>query len=482
MTAPRASLSQSLAQKTALSQQLRQSVELLQLSGPELQKEIETQLSTNPLLKLEDDSDTSFDEDSQQAPESGRTHSPAALHSADAGVAQDFREPNYLTWRGTVAEIEDYDPYSSIRSEESLSDHLLRQLGCLHLSPQERLRCAWIIGNLDEQGFLPDSLEEIAEDCAASTGDDGDALAWRTALRLVQSFDPVGVAAAGPTQALILQIDRSSASKPIRTVARTLLTHCPSFLAKRDYKTAAKTLGTDTTTVREAHSLILSLNPHPASAFGDTQRSGCVIAEVILVKSANGWKALLNPAVVAKLHFDERTYKLLTDAKLEGRDLTDWRTRAREAKNFVRALEMRYSTITAVAQTIADLQEAFFSQGPRSLRPLGLKDIAQRLNLSESTVSRAVSGKYLQSPAGTFELKHFFTTALTGEDGEAASAAAARRLIVEAIAQENPAKPLSDAAIAEILAEQGIHLARRTVAKYRELEQIPPKSLRKRLP
>lgn len=469
---PRAALSQTITQKTVLSQQLRQSVELLQLSGPELQRELEVQLLSNPLLKL--------DEESSAAETPIKSEGLPAQQAPEAGVAHDFREPNYLTWRGTAPETEDFDPYGAIGSQETLSDYLLHQLGCLRLAKDLRMRCAWIIGNLDDEGFLSDSLEELARDGAQVIGVTEDLYAWQEALRLVQGLDPAGIAADGPTQSLLIQLSRLEVSEEERTIASALLTGMPEALAKRDHKAAARALGVTVEKIEQAHALILSLNPHPASAFADTHETGCVIAEVLLVKTKEGWKAVLNPDVVARLRFDDETYNLLTQAKLQGKDLADWKARARDARGFVRALEMRYSTITAVAQTIADMQEAFFTEGPKALKPMGLKDIAARLGLSESTVSRAAAGKYLQSPSGTFELKYFFSSALAGDDGQTASAAAARQLIVEAVAKENPAKPLSDAAIAEILASHGIHLARRTVAKYREIEQIPPKSLRKR--
>lgn len=475
---PAVSLTQTLTQKTQLSLQMRQSVELLQLSGPELQNEIDARLLANPLLKADDEGGFAFESASaaEEAPAPQKSREPVR----DAGVARDFREPNYLTWRGTLSDKEDFDPYGTLSSEESLCEHLLGQLGCLHLSADERQRCEWIIGNLDERGFLPEPLEDIARGFEQEAGRSSDMTAWRTALRLVRSFDPAGVAASGPTEALLLQLDRTQCEKSVRKAAEELLRQMPEALAKRDYKGAAKALGCPPEVIEQAHALVLSLNPQPASLFSDTREAGCVIAEVLLVKEANRWKAVLNPAVVTHLRFDEETFSLLTQAKLQGKDLAEWRERARDAKGFVRSLEMRYSTVTAVAQTIADLQADFFTLGPKALKPMGLRDVAQRLNLAESTVSRAAAGKYLQSPSGTFELRYFFTAALAGEDGEAASAAAARRLIVEAVAAEDPAKPLSDAAIVEILAGKGVHLARRTVAKYREIEKIPPKSLRKK--
>ena len=431
---PRASLSQTITQKTVLSQQLRQSVELLQLSGPELQRELEVQLLSNPLLKLDEEPEA--EDVPSKAEDVGYRPTP------EAGVAHDFREPNSLTWRSTTPDIEEFDPYGTIGSQETLSDYLMHQLGCLHLPDEERMRCAWIIGNLDDEGLLSEDFEALIQEGKQALNVSNDENAWCCALRLVQSFDPAGVAASSPTHALLIQLSRLNVPETIRSLACELLSHMPETLARRDHKAAAKALGVAVEDVEQAHDLILSLNPHPASAFADIHEAGCVIAEVLLVKADGRWKAILNPAVVSRLRFDNETYNLLTQAKLHG--------------------------------------EAFFTEGPKALKPMGLKDIAARLGLSESTVSRAAAGKYLQSPSGSFELKYFFTSALPSDDGQTASAAAARQLIVEAVSKENPAKPLSDAAIAEILASHGIHLARRTVAKYREIEQIPPKSLRKR--
>lgn len=232
---PRAALSQTITQKTVLSQQLRQSVELLQLSGPELQRELEVQLLSNPLLKL--------DEESSAAETPIKSEELPAQQAPEAGVAHDFREPNYLTWRGTAPETEDFDPYGAIGSPETLSDYLLHQLGCLRLAEDLRMRCAWIIGNLDDEGFLSDSLEELARDGAQVIGVTEDLYAWQEALRLVQGLDPAGIAADGPTQSLLIQLSRLEVSEDERTIASALLTRMPEALAKRDHKAAARALG-----------------------------------------------------------------------------------------------------------------------------------------------------------------------------------------------------------------------------------------------
>ena len=256
---PAVSLTQTLTQKTQLSLQMRQSVELLQLSGPELQNEIDARLLANPLLKADDEGGFAFESASaaEEAPAPQKSREPVR----DAGVARDFREPNYLTWRGTLSDKEDFDPYGTLSSEESLCEHLLGQLGCLHLSADERQRCEWIIGNLDERGFLPEPLEDIARGFEQEAGRSSDMTAWRTALRLVRSFDPAGVAASGPTEALLLQLDRTQCEKSVRKAAEELLRQMPEALAKRDYKGAAKALGCPPEVIEQAHALVLSLNP-----------------------------------------------------------------------------------------------------------------------------------------------------------------------------------------------------------------------------
>ena len=226
----------------------------------------------------------------------------------------------------------------------------MHQLGCLHLPDEERIRCAWIIGNLDDEGLLSEDFEALIQEGKQALNVSDDENAWCCALRLVQSFDPAGVAASSPTHALLIQLSRLNVPETIRSLACELLSHMPETLARRDHKAAAKALGVAVEDVEQAHDLILSLNPHPASAFADIHEAGCVIAEVLLVKADGRWKAILNPAVVSRLRFDDETYNLLTQAKLHGEDLAKWKARARDARGFVRALEMRYSTITLVVR------------------------------------------------------------------------------------------------------------------------------------
>ena len=469
-------LAQTIAQKTTLSLVQRQSVELLQATAAELTAQIASTVAANPLIERLDNP-TPVEPAAPHALESERT---VEL----AGVARSDREPSYLTWSKSPAsgDEDDFDPYGRISADVTLSEHLLQQAGCLPLTETDRFLVEWIIGSLDEEGFFTDTLEECAQSCPVAVQPE----AWSAALKLVQSFDPAGVAAGDAVESLVLQLERrmqseSNGEKERAQLAVRLLREARSFLAKRDFRGAAKVLCTSPQAVADAFALLGTLNPHPASGFSDMRQSLCIIPEVVVRKTEAGWKAELNPAAVPRLRFDHASFELLTSAKLKGEAKTVWSKQAAEAKHFVHAVEQRFSTIAAVAQTIVDLQPAFFESGPAALTPMGLKDVAARLELAESTVSRACAGKYMQTGAGTFEFKSFFSSSVTSDDGAGVSSAAVRRRICEIVAGENPVKPLSDAAIAEMLAAEGIRVARRTVAKYRELEHIAPKSLRKAL-
>ena len=323
------------------------------------------------------------------------------------------------------------------------------------------------MGCLDDNGFLADPLE----DCAASAPFAADDAVWRAALRLLQSFDPSGVAALNLAESLLLQIKaRTDLADDVRQAAEALLAAGPERLVKLTTAKAARTFKQPESVVAAAISAVRKLTPRPAADFADPRQSAAGIPDVILYRTEAGLKVRLNPQVVPALRFNDEYFQLLTKAKLSGDEAAQWKTRSQDAKTFIRALEQRFSTVTAVAQTNVD-----------ALRPMVLRDVAQRLNLSESTVSRATVGKYLQTDRGTFELKFFFTSALTGGTAGAVSALTARRRIRELIDAEDPKAPLSDEAIARQLTVKGIEIARRTVAKYREAENIAPKSLRRRM-
>lgn len=549
-------LTQRQSQRTTLTLVQRQSVELLQLTAPELQSTVDEALAANPLLEADSstedglspaldmidspgtatsqevwapgsrgaDSDDTAETGGPDVESSGAPRAYAqpeddaleaalnpvreAQHSAfdtAAGMDSNFersQDPAVLTWKKTAETAagseEDLDPYERLTLSQTLADHLMEQLSCSHAPETVRLLTGWLIGNLDDEGFLSEPEEEIFSDCPvpATEGE------RRAALTLLQSFDPAGVGARNVTDALLLQlrrraeeVDKDGQSQALAKLAQEMLVRCPAELMRRDFKAAAKALSCSVGEAQDAFSVIASLDPHPASNFSDVSETSFVIPEILVTKVPlenterhvrNGdqtgfrWVARLNTAIVPRLRFDFENFELLTRAKLSREQKNSWNKMAGEARNFVHALEFRFSTITAVAQKIVELQSGFFQQGPAALKPLQLKDVAAALGMSESTVSRATAGKYMQTPLGTFELKYFFGTGYASQTGDSVSAAAIRLRIRDLVATEDPARPLSDAAIAEALAAGGVQVARRTVAKYRELEHIAPRSLRKK--
>lgn len=482
-------LSQRQSQRTTLTLMQRQSVELLQLTAPELASAVDEALASNPLLEA-----LPQDETAEAAPP--EPAEPAAEQKAafDAALGMDAnfersREAALITWKKTAEsadrrEDDDSDPFARLAHERTLTEHLMEQLSCARAPDSVRLLTAWLIGNLTEEGFLAEAPGEVFSTCPVPATDRERA----QALALLQGLDPAGVGARNAVEALLLQLSRRAQSASGDgaqriALAQALLTHCAPELMRRDFKAAARMLESTAADVQAAFELISELNPHPASDFADVRESAFVVPEIIVTREdapqGPQWVARLNAAIVPRLRFDFENFELLTRAKLSREQKSAWNRMAGEARSFVHALEFRFSTITAVAQKIVDLQRGFFSKGPAALRPLQLRDVAQALGMSESTISRATSGKYMQTPLGTFELKHFFGTGFASGHGEQVSAAAVRGRIRALVAAEDPARPLSDGAIAEALAREGVQIARRTVAKYRELEHIAPKSLRR---
>lgn len=465
------------SQRLAITPALQQSLATLQLPTNELKEAVEHEVDANPLLNLEDGDYDPLEDKTEEAA------APAATpFDEPAGSMPLEREASLLTWSQTPAHEDETAPVERLAAQETLSEHLRRQLAGLRLTPQETERLIWLIGSLDENGFLTEPLTECVQGCPAG----GDMEDWNAALKLLQSFDPAGVGAANVMQALVLQVRDRAFEKEIEPAAAQLaeqiLTQCTTELARRDFKSIAARLGCSVKEASAAYTLISSLNPRPAANYLTSSSSGCIIPEVLVTKQGAHWVARINPQVVPQLRFNHEYFELLTQAKLDPEQRALWKDKAHSAKSFLHAVELRFSTIASVAQTIVDAQERFFEEGPQALFPMVLRDIAEKLGVAESTVSRATAGKYMQTPRGTYELKFFFSSAVGGAQGALVSSTAVRKRIRELVAAEDPKHPLSDSAITAQLDKEGVQLARRTVAKYREMEGIAPKFLRKGLP
>jgi RNA polymerase sigma-54 factor len=484
------------SQHLALTPQLQQSIRLLQLSTLELHQELEHLLSDNPLLeRLDDPLDNSVRlladgaigsnaAPGEAAPEPGVQDAPPAdapsaeTEGGDGDSAPAESGADSDDWgeaaRNKAPDDEDSRPQLEA-SAVTLRDHLMEQMRLAVLEVRDRALVELMVDALDDNGYLTESLEEIFERMPPELELDLDEL--KTALSLLQSFDPVGVGARNASECLALQIRRMPGVPMVtRRMALKIVTDHLTWFAQREFNKLKKSLDCDDEDLREAQCVIRQCNPHPGAAFG-SGASDYVVPDVIVRKSKNGWTVTLNNEVMPRLRVNSMYASLLKQGKGEGQ----MGAQLQEAKWLIKNMRQRFDTILRVAQAIVERQRNFFSHGAVAMRPLVLREIADTLGLHESTISRVTTQKYMLTPHGMFELKYFFGSHVATEAGGEASSTAIRALIVQLTGAEDPKNPLSDSKIADMLGEQGMVIARRTVAKYREALKIPPVTLRKSL-
>ncbi len=482
-----------LSQHLTLTPQLQQSIRLLQLSTVELNAEVERMLQENPLLEKAEGDEEPLPAVSQLAGTGAASTEEMPAHDDDrAGGKEAGDEVRERTETVDRTDFEDYsggesDWGSSTSSDEdddgfypqqvatsSLRDHLLSQLAVLNLPLRDRRLVGALIDALDEDGYLHVSLEEVAEMFPDELEIDPDELS--IALCYLQSFEPAGIGARDAAECLALQLKALPESTPFRAEALTVVTEHLPLLAARDFAKLKRILHTDDAGVRSMRALVTSLNPRPGASFAKSE-ANFVIPDVVVKKVRGKWVAALNESAMPKL----RLNRIYADILTRNRDSSNQQLSAQlqEAKWLIRNVQQRFETILRVAQAIVERQRRFFEHGDVAMRPMVLREIATMLNLHESTISRVTTQKYMLTTRGTYELKYFFGSHVATDSGGAASATAIRALIKQLVAAENAGSPLTDSRIAELLGEQGIIVARRTVAKYREALQIPPVNLRK---
>lgn len=497
------------SQHLALTPQLQQSIRLLQLSTLELNQEIEQALTDNPLLERIDDplgdcvriaangglDDVHRPTVAERGDEQPKEDSPTTDYGSDWTTAEregsDEDDRNY-DWggeghRATGPTDEDEREYPQLASaERSLREHLGEQLAATRCTARDRALVQMLIDTLDDDGFLDSTLDDLAaflpDELEISTAE------LSTALRLLQSFDPPGVGAADLRECLLLQIDALSSGGPpasddqaagetTRRLARAVVDQHLELLADNDLARLRRALRCGDDALRAAHALIRGLNPRPGAGFAG-EHAGFVIPDVIVRRTRSGWTAVLNPDVMPKLRINDVYAQVLKRNRGAAPGMSG---QLQEARWLIKNLQQRFDTILRVAQAIVDRQRAFFSHGAIAMRPLVLREIAELLDLHESTISRVTARKYMLTPFGTFELKYFFGSHVATDSGGSASSTAIRALIGKLVEAEDRGSPLSDGRIAELLAAQGFVVARRTVAKYRESLRIPTASRRKAL-
>ena len=484
------------SQHLALTPQLQQSIRLLQLSTLELHQELEQLLTDNPLLeRLDDPLDNSVRlladgaigssaAPGEAAPEPGaQDAAPPAAESEGGEGEGDSASPESGSndgdeWgegaRSKTPDDEDSRPQLEA-SAITLREHLMEQMRLAVLDVRDRALVELMVDALDDNGYLTESLDEILERMPPELELDPDEL--KTALSLLQSFDPVGVGARSAAECLALQIRRMPGVPMVtRRMALQIVSNHLAWFAQREFNKLKKALDCDDEDLREAQCVIRQCNPHPGAAFA-SGASDYVVPDVIVRRSKTGWTVTLNHDVMPRLRVNSMYANLLKQGKGEGQ----MGAQLQEAKWLIKNMRQRFDTILRVAQAIVERQRNFFSHGAVAMRPLVLREIADTLGLHESTISRVTTQKYMLTPHGMFELKYFFGSHVATEAGGEASSTAIRALIVQLTGAEDPKNPLSDSKIADMLGEQGMVIARRTVAKYREALKIPPVTLRKSL-
>lgn len=482
------SLQLKLSQHLTLTPQLQQSIRLLQLSTLDFNQELELFIENNPLLeRIEASQNESPAEEMPGYQQGDKTESAAAPESRDESSQEESGQSDSPStddefWNDAAPssaprDENDESDYPQLAAEStSLRDHLRWQLNLMPLSQRDQTIVALLIDALDEDGYLTQPLAEIAEMLPPEL--EIDPLELDTALKYLQNLDPIGVGARNLSECLALQL----ALLPQDTVAIEKATQIAKkhleLLAGKDFSRLKKLLNCDDDTLRQAQQLIVHLNPRPGSAFAvvDTRY---IVADVIIKNVKGVWLASLNREAMPKLRVNRMYANILQRQRGEGSQ--NLSSQLQEARWMIKNIQQRFDTILRVSQAIVDRQKRFFEHGEVAMRPLVLREIAEEVGLHESTISRVTTQKYMLTPRGIFELKYFFGSHVATETGGACSATAIRALIKQLVGAEDGKKPLSDSQITEILAQQGIVVARRTVAKYREGMQIPAANLRKSL-
>ena len=458
-----------LSQHLTLTPQLQQSIRLLQLSTVELNQEIDRLLMENPALERED-----VEGGEHEVAAKGVAESAGAASSSEAPATEtpDWPSEVAANWRAPEDD-EEGDRTHATPDTPTLRDHLRAQLSLTNLGARDRAFVEILIDALDEDGYLTQPLEEIAALLPAEAEAGAEEL--KIALCHLQHFEPAGVGARSPGECLALQI-KALPEEPARALALEIVQKHLELLAARDYTRLKSLTGANDDTLRAAQRLIQALNPRPGAAFAKVE-ARYVIPDVIVKKVRNVWRASLNPDAMPRLRIN-RLYAELAAAARNGAGIS---SQLQEARWLIKNVQQRFDTILRVSQAIVDRQRHFLEHGEVAMRPLVLREIAATLGLHESTISRVTTQKFMATPRGTFELKYFFGSHVATEAGGAASSTAIRALIKQLVAAEDARAPLSDARISQILGEQGIVVARRTIAKYRESLQIPPVNQRKAL-
>jgi len=501
------SLQLKLGQQLTMTPQLQQAIRLLQLSTLDLQQEIQEALETNPMLEMdesasENDNAENNQGDTQQDELIAKSEQSTERSDSENDEFQELQNSDWneneipdelavdsswddiyinttpgSSYNSTNQAGEDSDFESRNSAVESLQDHLNWQLNLTPMSDSDRLIAMAIIDSIDPNGLLTSSISSIHAGLIRELDIEEDEVL--AVLHRIQQFDPVGVGYRDLNECLRLQLAHCDPESPGYPLAGKIIDNFLPQLATRDYKLIMKRLRVKEEELKAALQIILSLNPKPGSeiTLSDTQY---VVPDVFVTKEKGRWKVELNPDTTPSIRVNH-DYAALVGRGGSGSDNAYLKDSLQEARWFLKSLQSRNETLLKVARNIVDHQRGFFDYGDEAMKPLVLHDIAEAVGMHESTISRVTTQKYMHTPRGIYELKYFFSSHVATREGGECSSTAIRALIKKLVASENPQKPLSDSKITSLLGEQGINIARRTIAKYRESLSISPSNERKRL-
>jgi RNA polymerase sigma-54 factor len=485
-----------LGQHLTMTPQLQQAIRLLQLSALDLSQEVQEVLETNPMLEGEEDFGSSLQKegDAQEAAErlmegkeveaSNDLNNEREIQTDSSQLTEDLPVDSewadvydsYLPPASSGGDATDQDYLVQRSGAVTLHDHLVWQMTLTPFTEQDTLIATTLIDSIDEDGYFKGDLQEILSSLndEEATLEDIEAVLHR-----IQAFDPPGVGAQGAQECLLIQLRQLAEDTPYRDLAIKLCRDHFNLLSTQDQNQIMRRMKVDQEELAAIMQLIRTLNPHPGTAIANSEPE-YVIPDVFVSKRNNRWVVELNGEVTPKLRVNSDYASLIKRAD-QSDDNTFLKNHLQEARWFIKSLMSRNETILRVASKIVEYQRGFFEHGEEAMKPLVLRDIAEALEMHESTISRVTTQKYMHTPRGTLEFKYFFSSHVNTSAGGECSSTAIRALIKKLIAAENTSKPLSDNKIAAILSEQGIKVARRTVAKYRESMSIPPSNERKRL-
>lgn len=476
------SLQLRIGQQLAMTPQLQQAIRLLQLSSLELRTEIQQALESNLMLELDEEQEATQEEALSEEAEAAESNEPDPAEEIPEDLPLDTSwDDIYDGSTALSAPAEDAtgrDPLENHAAPaEGLRQHLLWQIQLETLSDRERMLAEIIVDGVGDGGYLIQTLEELHSACPPEAAVEPEEL--ETVLAWVQRLDPVGVAARNPQEALLVQLDQLPPDTPWRDAARTALSQHLELVAERRFTDLERVLGLDAEQVDAVFGLIQSLDPRPGSQISDTTPD-YVIPDIYVVRRDGHWQVELNGETAPRLRINDYYASLIQRANRSA-DNQCLRSHLQEARWLLKSLRSRNETLLKVASAIVERQQGFLEHGEVAMQPLILRDIAETLEMHESTISRVTTQKYMHTPRGVFEFKYFFSSHVGTSDGGECSATAIRAMIRELIEEEPPGKPLSDSRLASILADRGINVARRTVAKYREAMNLPPSSERRQL-